>query len=69
MNKEIVYQEVLDKISSTDGGVGSNLACLLSEPQQKLQLNYTTAITQNHQKIKQHENLTTKELKKSHSSR
>ena len=42
---------------------------LLTQPQQKLQLNYKTTITQNPQKIELHESLTTKELKKSHSSR
>ena len=46
-----------------------NMAHLLAQPQQKLQLNYKTTITQNHQKIELYGSLTTKELKKSHSSR
>ena len=41
----------------------------LAQPQQKLQLNYKTTITQKHQKIKLYGSLTTKKLKKSHSSR
>ena len=46
-----------------------NMACLLTQPQQKLQINYKTTITQNHQKIELYEKPTTTELKKSHSSR
>ena len=42
------------------------MACLLTQPQQNLQLNYKTIITQNPQKIEPYE---TKELKKSHSFR
>ena len=45
------------------------MAHLLAEPQQKLQLDYKTTITQNHQKIELYGSSTTKELKKSHSSR
>ena len=46
-----------------------NTAHLLTQPQQKLQLNYKTTITQNCQKIELYGSSTTKELKKSHSSR
>ena len=46
-----------------------NRACLLTQPQQKLQLDYKTNITQNPQKIQLYGSLTTKELKKPHSSR
>ena len=45
------------------------MAHLFVQPQQKLQLNYKTTITQTCQKIKLCESPTTKELKKSHSSR
>ena len=45
------------------------MAHLLTQPQQKLQLNYKTPITQNSQKIELYGSLTTKELKKSHLSR
>ena len=45
------------------------MAHLLAEPQQKLQLDYKTTITQNHQKIELYGSSTTKELKKSYSSR
>ena len=41
------------------------MAHLLTQPQQKLQLNYKTNITQNYQKIEVYESMTTKELKKS----
>ena len=52
-----------------------NTARLVTQPQQKLQLNYKTTIIQNCQKIKLHGSPTrtslvpTKELKKSHSFR
>ena len=46
-----------------------NTAHLLTQPQQKLQLNYKTTITQNCQKIKLYGHPKIKELKKSHSSR
>ena len=42
---------------------------VLTQPQQKLQLNYKTTITQNHQKIELYGSSTTKELKWLHSSR
>ena len=45
------------------------MAQLLTPPQQKLQLNYKTTITQNCQKIELYGSPTTKELNKSHSSR
>ena len=45
------------------------MPCLLAQLHQKLQLDYRTTVTQNHQKIELHGSLTTKELKKSHSSR
>ena len=45
------------------------MAHLLTQPQQNLQLNYKTTITQNRQKIELRESLTTMELKKSHSYR
>ena len=44
------------------------MAHLLAQPQQKLQLNYKTTITQNCQKIELYGSSTTKELK-SHSFR
>ena len=50
-------------------GAQVNMARLLAQPQQTLQLDYRTAVTQNHQKIKLYGSPTTKELKKSHSSR
>ena len=43
------------------------MAYLLAQPPQKLQLNYKTTITQNHQKIELYGSLTSKELKRSHS--
>ena len=46
-----------------------SISCILTQPQQKLQLDYKTNITQNHQNIKLYGSLTTKELKKPHSSR
>ena len=46
-----------------------NTACLLTQPQQKLQPNYNTTITQNHQKIELYGSPTAKELKKSYSFR
>ena len=46
-----------------------NMAQLLPQPQQKLQLDYKTNITQNHQKIDLCGSLTTKKLKKPPSSR
>ena len=54
--------------SSQDGGVGK---CGLppGTTTAKLQLNYRTNITQNCQKIELYGTLTTKELKKPHSSR
>ena len=45
------------------------MAHLFAQPQQKLQLNSKTTITQSYQKIKLYGSLTTRELKKSHSSR
>ena len=45
------------------------MACFLTQQQQKLQLNYKTTITQNHQKIELYGSSTTKELKKSSSFR
>ena len=45
------------------------MACLLGQPQPKLQLDYKTTTTQIHQKIKLYGSLTTRELKKPHSSR
>ena len=54
------------KTSGQDGGIGCHLVV---QSQQKLQLNYKTTITQNHQKIELYGSLTTKELKKSHSSK
>ena len=46
-----------------------NTAHLLAQPQQKLQLDYKTNITQKHHKIELKGSPTTKELKKPHSSR
>ena len=40
-----------------------NTAYLHAQPQQKLQLDYKTNITQNHQKIELYGSLTTKDLK------
>ena len=54
--------------SCQNGDIGKQ-ACLLAQPQQKLQLHYKTTITQNHQKIKLYRSPITKELKKSHSFR
>ena len=45
------------------------MAHLLTKPQQKLQQNYKTNITQNHQKIEPYEYKTADKLKKSRSSR
>ena len=45
------------------------MAHLLTQPKQKLQLNEKTIIIQNHQKIEWYESPTTRELKKSYSSR
>ena len=45
------------------------MAHLLTQPQQKLQLNYKTTVTQNHQKMEPYGSLTTRILKKSHLSR
>ena len=42
---------------------------LLAQLQKKLQLNYKTNVTQNHQKMKLYGSPTTKHLKKPHSSR
>ena len=54
--------------SSQDGRIGkhSSPPCTTTA---KLQLNYKTAIIQNHQKIKLYGSLTTKELKKLYSFR
>ena len=46
-----------------------NMLCFLAQLQKKLHLDYKTNITQNHQKIKLYGSLTTKDLKKLHSSR
>ena len=45
------------------------MAHLLTQPQQKVQLNYKTTTTQNSQKVELYGSLTTKELGKSHSLR
>ena len=45
------------------------MLCLLTQPQEELQLNLKTSNTQNCQKIQLHGSLTTKDLKKPHSSR
>ena len=45
------------------------MAHLLAQTQQKLQLNYKTAITQSRKKIELYGSLATKALKKSHSPR
>ena len=45
------------------------MPCLLTQLQKKLQLNYKTESTQKCQKIELYGSPTTKELKKSHSSR
>ena len=45
------------------------MLCLFTQLQKKLQLDYKTNVTQNHQKIKLHRSLTTKNLKKPHSFR
>ena len=46
-----------------------NTTCLLVQSQEKIQLDYKTDISKNHQKIELYGSLTTKELKKPHSSR
>ena len=46
-----------------------DMALLLTQLQQILQLNYKTTIFQNHQKIKLYGSPKTKKLKESHSSR
>ena len=51
--------------SSQDGHIG-NMAHLLAQPQQKLQINYKTPITQNHQKIEPYGSSTTEELSHIH---
>ena len=62
------YEEEYEETSSQDGGLGkhSSLSCIT---QQKLKLTYKTSITENHPKIELYGSLTTKGLKKSHSSR
>ena len=45
------------------------MLCFLIQPQKKLQLDHRKNITQNRQKIELYGSLTTKELKKPHSSR
>ena len=61
-------KEQKEETSHQDGDIG-NMACLLAQPQQKLQLNYKITTTQHSQKIKMYGSLAIKELKKSHSSR
>ena len=55
------------EIYSQDGGIVS-MPCLLTQLEKKLQLDYKTNITQECQKIELYGSLTTKDLKKPHSS-
>ena len=65
---EYLWEDLLGLYESTVIRMFSITAHLLVQPQQKLQLDYKTNI-QNHQKIKLYGSLTTKALKKPHSSR
>ena len=66
--KKISLKKNKIEYSAQDAGV-SKQSLPLHTTTEKLQLDYKTSITHNHQKIKMYGSLTTKELKKSHSSR
>ena len=57
----------MKKTMCKDGGLGKCSSPHITAA--KLQLQYKTNVTKNHQKIKLYGSLTTKELKKPHSSR